>query len=273
MPINSARIRALAPRLLPIHCRRLQAGLDSRGLLFIPTKFRRGCACISGIEERAKGSKDRRRTSKDVFQGSDAIGRHTSTPQSQAPRRWNPRLTLSFHEGKHFIKIEFEYLKLQTEIDDLSATIGAMGFVNRFTGRAMGDFLLGLPSQLALTSLTLIDQSQPMYFYFVQDEMPPLQRPQAVEGRFRQAEGMAESDFRDLAGMPCEISVDGQALKYPRLGNLSGPAASRCFNPRKTALVRLEPPSLRLPWAASFQIRRRKAIFLPRYPQHPTLKY
>jgi Carboxypeptidase regulatory-like domain len=105
-----------------------------------------------------------------LFQEYDAIGRHTSTPQSQTPRTWNPRTTLSLHQGKHFLKFGFEFLHARTEINDLSATIGAMGFVNRFTGRSLGDFLLGLPSQLALTSLTLVDQTQRMYFSFVQDD-------------------------------------------------------------------------------------------------------
>jgi hypothetical protein len=105
-----------------------------------------------------------------VFQEYDAIGRHTSTPQSQTPRSWNPRTTFSLHEGQHFLKFGFEYLHVQTGINDLSAPIGAMGFVNRFTGRSLGDFLLGLPSQLALTSLTVVDQRQRMYFGFLQDD-------------------------------------------------------------------------------------------------------
>jgi hypothetical protein len=104
------------------------------------------------------------------FQGFDAIGRHTSTPQSQTPHSWNPRSAFSFQHGKHFLRFGFEYLSLQTEINDLNATIGAMAFVNRFTGRALGDFLLGLPSQLALTSFTLIDQRQKMNFSFLQDD-------------------------------------------------------------------------------------------------------
>src|SRR5207244_1244053 len=39
-----------------------------------------------------------------------------------------------------------------------------------FTGRAVGDFLLGLPSVFALTSFTVINQSQGMYFSFLQDD-------------------------------------------------------------------------------------------------------
>ena len=45
-----------------------------------------------------------------------------------------------------------------------------MNFDNRFTNRAVGDLLLGLPSQLALTSFTVMDQGQNMQFYFVQDD-------------------------------------------------------------------------------------------------------
>jgi len=104
------------------------------------------------------------------LQGFDAIGRHTSTPQFQTPRAWNPRVTFSLHQGRHFLKFGFEFLKVQTKINDLNATIGRMNFDNRFTGRSVGDFLLGLPSQLALTSFTVMDQGQKMYFFFLQDD-------------------------------------------------------------------------------------------------------
>jgi outer membrane receptor protein involved in Fe transport len=45
-----------------------------------------------------------------------------------------------------------------------------MNFDDRFTGKAVGDLLLGLPSQLALTSFTVMDQGQNMYFGFIQDD-------------------------------------------------------------------------------------------------------
>jgi Carboxypeptidase regulatory-like domain/TonB dependent receptor len=104
------------------------------------------------------------------IQGLDAVGRHTSTPQFQTPRSWNPRWTFSWSRGAHFIKFGGELLHVQTRINDLNATIGRMNFENRFTNRAVGDLLLGLPSQLALTSLTVTDQGQDMQFYFVQDD-------------------------------------------------------------------------------------------------------
>jgi hypothetical protein len=104
------------------------------------------------------------------LQGFDAVGRHTSTPQFQTPRSWNPRATFSWNRGAHFVKFGAEFLHVETRINDLNATVGRMNFENRFTNRAVGDLLLGLPSQLALTSFTVMDQGQDMQFYFVQDD-------------------------------------------------------------------------------------------------------
>ena len=105
------------------------------------------------------------------IQGFDAVGRHTSTPQFQTPRSWNPRATFSWNRGAHFIKFGAEFLHVETRINDLNATVGRMNFENRFTNRAVGDLLLGLPSQLALTSYSVMDQGQNMQFYFVQDDL------------------------------------------------------------------------------------------------------
>ena len=104
------------------------------------------------------------------IQGFDAVGRHTSTPQFQTPRSWNPRYTLTWSRSAHLVKAGFEFLHVETKINDLNATVGRMNFENRFTNRAMGDLLLGLPSQLALTSYTVMDQGQDMQFYFIQDD-------------------------------------------------------------------------------------------------------
>ena len=56
--------------------------------------------------------------------GFDAVGRHTSTPQFQTPRSWNPRATFSWTRGAHFVKFGGEFLHVETQINDLNATIG-----------------------------------------------------------------------------------------------------------------------------------------------------
>ncbi len=104
------------------------------------------------------------------IQGFDAVGRHSSTPQFQTPRSWNPRATFSWNRGVHLIKFGGEFLHVKTEINDLNATIGRLNFDNRFTGRSVGDLLLGLATRLDLTSFTVMEQGQDMQFYFVQDD-------------------------------------------------------------------------------------------------------
>ena len=56
------------------------------------------------------------------IQGFDAVGRHTSTPQFQTPRSWNPRATFSLNRGAHFVKFGGEFLHVKTRINDLNAT-------------------------------------------------------------------------------------------------------------------------------------------------------
>src|SRR5437867_10562281 len=51
-----------------------------------------------------------------------------------------------------------------------------MSYENRFTGRAVGDLLMGLPTSLTLTSFTVMDQGQNMYFYFLQDDFKLTQK-------------------------------------------------------------------------------------------------
>jgi hypothetical protein len=58
---------------------------------------------------------------------------------------------------------EFIFLRTETRINDLTATIGAMNFADLFTGRTGGDLLLGLPSLFSLTSFTVIDQGQNLH--------------------------------------------------------------------------------------------------------------
>ena len=135
------------------------------------------------------------------IQGFDAVGRHTSTPQFQTPRSWNPRATFSLSRGAHFLKFGGEFLHVQTRINDLNATIGRMNFENRFTNRAVGDLLLGLPSQLALTSYTVMDQGQDMQFYFVQDDYrisPKLTRERRPALRVRDAAAREGQPVRQL---------------------------------------------------------------------------
>jgi len=104
-------------------------------------------------------------------QGFSAFGRHTSTPQFQTPRAYDFKGSLSDLHGRHFLKYGAELLFVHTGIRDINALIGSMGFNNNvFTGRAIGDLLLGLPQQLILTSNSVFNQSQRLTFLYLQDD-------------------------------------------------------------------------------------------------------
>ncbi len=105
------------------------------------------------------------------LQGFSAFGRHTSTPQFQTPRVYDFKGSLSNLRGRHFMKYGAELLFVSTRIRDINALIGSMTFQNNiFTGRALGDLLLGLPMRLDLTSNSVFDQGQRMLFLYAQDD-------------------------------------------------------------------------------------------------------
>jgi hypothetical protein len=69
------------------------------------------------------------------------------------------------------MKYGYELLHVNTRIRDINALIGNMTFNNGlFTGRAIGDLLLGLPQRLVLTSNSVFDQGQRMHFFYAQDD-------------------------------------------------------------------------------------------------------
>jgi Carboxypeptidase regulatory-like domain len=180
------------------------------------------------------------------IQGFDAVGRHTSTPQFQTPRTFNPRATFTAIRGSHTMKFGGEYLAVSTRINDLNATIGRMNFENRFTNRAVGDLLLGLPSQLALTSYTVMDQGQKMQFYFVQDDYRISNRLTANLGlRYEFATPPVEKDNQfanfDPATGTMMFAKDGslfeRALIHPDRNNFA-PRIGFAYTPAKRVVVR-----------------------------------
>jgi hypothetical protein len=180
------------------------------------------------------------------LQGFDAVGRHTSTPQFQTPRSWNPRAAISWNRGLHLLKFGGEFLHVQTRINDLNATIGRMNFENRFTNRAVGDLLLGLPSQLALTSFTVMDQGQNMQFYFLQDDYKITPRltlnlgvryeyatpPVEKENRFVNFDPKTGTEIRAKDG-----SIFDRALIHPDRNNVA-PRVGFAWSPTTRWVVR-----------------------------------
>jgi hypothetical protein len=121
-----------------------------------------------------------------------------------------------------------------------------MNFENRFTNRAMGDLLLGLPSQLALTSYTVMDQGQDMRFFFAQDDYRLSPKLTANVGlRYEYANPPVEKDNQfsnfDPASGTMIFAKDGstyeRALIHPDRNNFA-PRIGFAYTPWSKAVVR-----------------------------------
>ncbi|MBN8733421.1 MAG: TonB-dependent receptor [Acidobacteria bacterium] len=106
-----------------------------------------------------------------LFDGMDAFGRHTSTPQFQIPNVYLLNNTWSLMRGRHSLRLGFDKQYIQTAVLDVSALIGTFRFrQNIFSNNPWGDFLLGLPNTHSQTSFSVIYNRKDLTFLFLQDD-------------------------------------------------------------------------------------------------------
>jgi hypothetical protein len=116
--------------------------------------------------------------------GFDQFGRQGSNPQFQNPFTINPKVSWSKIVGRHTLKIGYEYLRLDTAIDDFNPAYGNFQYNGGFSKVAgstlasslqtqawsMADFLIGAPSHYELNNIVVVDYRQFMHFGYVQDD-------------------------------------------------------------------------------------------------------
>jgi hypothetical protein len=122
--------------------------------------------------------------------GFDQFGRQSSNPQFQNPFTVNPRVSWSKIVGRHTLKVGYEYLWLDTVIDDFNPAYGNFQYNGNFSKVAgsalpaavqnqawgLADFLVGAPSHYELNNIAVVDYHQYMHFTYVQDDWKILPR-------------------------------------------------------------------------------------------------
>jgi outer membrane receptor protein involved in Fe transport len=92
---------------------------------------------------------------------------------------WNPKINLTRLMGRHSIETGYEYQGIATEVQDVNPLYGRDTYSNQFTRPAgvasnniynLADFMLGLRSQYALSSVLVAHLRQDMHFLYVQDD-------------------------------------------------------------------------------------------------------
>ena len=116
--------------------------------------------------------------------GFDQFGRQSSNPQFQNPFTVNPKVSWSKIVNRHTLKVGYEYLWLDTAIDDFNPAYGSFVYNGNFSKVAgsslnstlqtqawgLADFLIGAPSHYELNNIAIVDYHQFMHFLYVQDD-------------------------------------------------------------------------------------------------------
>ena len=103
--------------------------------------------------------------------GFNRFGRTTSTPQFQIPNVYLYKGTVSTLKGAHSLKLGFDAMHIYTAVMDVSATIGRFRFRrDGFSSNSWGNFLLGTPDRIRMTSPTVIYNQKRVHAFFIQDD-------------------------------------------------------------------------------------------------------
>lgn len=111
--------------------------------------------------------------------GLSQLGRQATNPQFQNPTNYNLRTSYSVLRGRHSLKLGYEFLRVNTEVQDTNPLMGIDTYTGQFsrpTGAAanniynLADFYFGLRSQYELANLTVAEMRQRFHFAYIQND-------------------------------------------------------------------------------------------------------
>lgn len=124
-----------------------------------------------------------RRLSNEAVKNFSTFGAATSSLQFQNPFVINPKLNYTLQKGKHSLKFGWEYMSINTEIDDFNPVYGGETFNQGFsqygggtsdTGAAeaayLTDFLTGARDTYQLNNYRVVNYHQQMNYFYAQDD-------------------------------------------------------------------------------------------------------
>ena len=125
-----------------------------------------------------------RALSSENITGFTAFGAQGSNPQFQNPFVIDPKINYSFLRGRNSIKLGWEMLAINTEIDDFNPVYGSENFGGGFSQNGGGttdtgareatylaDFLTGARSTYQLNNFVIVNYHQYMNFFYLQDDI------------------------------------------------------------------------------------------------------
>ena len=117
--------------------------------------------------------------------GFSQLGRQATNPQFQNPTNYDIRLNYAFTLGRHSLKTGYEYLRLNTDVQDTNPLLGLDTYGGQYSrpgGAAannvynLADFFFGARSQYELATLTVAEMQQRFHYAYIQDDIKVNQR-------------------------------------------------------------------------------------------------
>jgi len=111
--------------------------------------------------------------------GFSQLGRQSTNPQFQNPSNVDPRINYSWTWGRHSLKSGYEYLRVNTDVQDTNPLMGLDTYSGQFSRPAgalannlynLADFMFGARSQYELANLLVVNLRQRLHFAYVQDD-------------------------------------------------------------------------------------------------------
>jgi Carboxypeptidase regulatory-like domain/TonB-dependent Receptor Plug Domain len=111
--------------------------------------------------------------------GFSQLGRQATNPQFQNPFDVNPRVNYTFSLGRHSLKTGYEYLAVNTDVQDTNPLMGLDTYSGQFTRPAgaasnnlynLADFMFGLRSQYEFANLLVVNLRQRLHYAYLQDD-------------------------------------------------------------------------------------------------------
>jgi carboxypeptidase family protein/TonB-dependent receptor-like protein len=112
--------------------------------------------------------------------GYSAFGRQATNPQWQYPTLWNPKINYTWLMGRQSFKAGYEFQGIAIQVQDVNPLYGLDSYTAQFTRPAgaganntynLADFMLGLRSQYAISTLFVAEMRQHMHFTYLQDDV------------------------------------------------------------------------------------------------------
>jgi Carboxypeptidase regulatory-like domain/TonB dependent receptor-like, beta-barrel/TonB-dependent Receptor Plug Domain len=109
------------------------------------------------------------------------LGRQATNPQFQNPFDVNPRINYSFTVGRHSLKTGYEFLAVDTDVQDTNPLMGLDTYSGQFSRPAgaaanaqlynLADFMLGARSQYEFADLLVVNLRRRLHYAYVQDDI------------------------------------------------------------------------------------------------------